>query len=1577
MVLRDFLSATISAFSSVLLASLAASQDKIIHERIPGDPWGLTFAKLAGIYDSAMPDPTVAYDPNTESYVVTAAGHDIWDSQDGCAFAYLEMPTGDWSLRVRLEHDFTGPATSSWSKAGLMVRHHSCSWSKYVFYHTTRGQGQAVMAWRDQDKAPATWPGFADIPRGYLSYPYYLRLDRVGDTFTGFHSTHGTSWERGSSYTNDAFAGPVYVGFALTSAQFSVPTTMTFSSFSILSQDGPVTKANAGPDQWVYGGDTVTLDGSLSWKATAWYWEQIVMAGDPVVTLSPSPDPPDGICTFAAPSRDVGYTLTFRLTVTGETGTSTDIVLINVRCPTPPPVGVQNLRLFPLDKGFWLKWDPVFDAESYEVALEAPDLITIWPIEVTVPEAEVRNLPVGRKLAMKVIAKNAKGSGAESELLYYTIMRNIALPAPVGATPPASWVYTVSHFSIAGMNNGATVDNNDSWNGKFKNEDYWGYLWDKPVYFDAVVYYAGSPSYDGGWFTDLTVQYTEDCTSWKRVPNVKIVPDYDFADGLGGRKAFTRYDISFPILRGKGIRIFGSPGGMASFSSIAELEVYGDQTRGAIVVQGIDADVPERTTAKLDGSFTFSTRGAVSHYNWEIVTAPVPVTIQDPNSVIASFEAPGVDEDKVFVFRLTASDPWETGSDEYVHITVKNLATTADAGPDQQVSEGTLVTLDGWRSQTTSGQITYQWTQIGEPKVALDNPTSRVCTFTSPEIWSHTKRLTFQLQVNDGVGGTSTDEVNVTVTNSLFHVTPLAKYYWTDLLHLGQTLTDRFLAPLDQSLDTNDYLAKWGGQANANPMAGDVCDFTDTGITTTINPMIWTPIHDDAGWFGYEAYDNFGQMYHVYIFCPEQREARLRMRFDDEVRVWNNGAVAFSADAWDNGTEGWRNCTLYEGVNSMTLRFEEGGGGNYIAARITDRNDLPYADLLYSLSVPNPLPKAYAVRQLPASYRPGEAVEVKLSVRADTENLPASITIKETIPEGAELADFGGDPRLGNQLTWFLTPPETGIAEIPYTLRVLPDTSGALLFAGTLSYAGVPEQAIYGDNCVYEVPAAPRDATVEILAAGHLSWSPSKSAGVVGYNVYRRTDNGPWEKIAYVTETSYVDESVVPDKTYCYTVSAVNERGAEGAPSSEFCWMPRPVVIREAEDYDEAFYRDIGGPGRPPLPIPAPYHPDDCNIRPGPEEGQWVIVWPSPGDWWKYNLYVPEYGWVKVELRVSSPGRGEVAVFWDENLLGRLAFKTGGWDVYQYFLLEEQVVSSVGRHSLKIQLTAGEMNFDKIAVGFNWTPPRRRVLFQDDFEGYGTTQEVVAGGKWTIKNSSGDPAAAWQLWNTDGPKLREETPDLWRMAGNYMITDSDLAPEAQVDEELITSEIDCTDYCRLRLDFRRNYRAYLEDFSHLQVADVDIHIYEEETGRWSDWVNLMRFDKSIFAIGTDPAIDSSSERIDFSAYDGKKIQLRWHFHDALWDYWFAIDDVKLSGEQVVKPPPAKRLITVTEKTVTIPLEPSPLDPSRTESPYIIQYTDDLLEGVWQDAPGTWPSTELEWSDDITGIRKRFYRILVW
>ena len=87
---------------------------------------------------------------------------------------------------------------------------------------------------------------------------------------------------------------------------------------------------------------------------------------------------------------------------------------------------------------------------------------------------------------------------------------------------------------------------------------------------------------------------------------------------------------------------------------------------------------------------------------------------------------------------------------------------TANAGSDQSVESGDLVTLDGSASFDSDGNIvSYLWEQSSGPDVALSTDVEAVATFTFPDV-TETTELVFELSVTDDAGNVSSDEINIT-----------------------------------------------------------------------------------------------------------------------------------------------------------------------------------------------------------------------------------------------------------------------------------------------------------------------------------------------------------------------------------------------------------------------------------------------------------------------------------------------------------------------------------------------------------------------------------------------------------------------------------------------------------------------------------------------------------------------------------------------------------------------------------------------------------------------------------------------
>jgi len=103
------------------------------------------------------------------------------------------------------------------------------------------------------------------------------------------------------------------------------------------------------------------------------------------------------------------------------------------------------------------------------------------------------------------------------------------------------------------------------------------------------------------------------------------------------------------------------------------------------------------------------------------------------------------------------------GTQSQLAITVLSPPPVADAGPDQEADEGTLVRLDGSSSTAPGGgTLTYAWS--APAGLVLSDPHAPDPTFAAPMVTGDTP-YTFTLVVSDGQQTSAPDEVTVTVRN--------------------------------------------------------------------------------------------------------------------------------------------------------------------------------------------------------------------------------------------------------------------------------------------------------------------------------------------------------------------------------------------------------------------------------------------------------------------------------------------------------------------------------------------------------------------------------------------------------------------------------------------------------------------------------------------------------------------------------------------------------------------------------------------------------------------------------------------
>jgi hypothetical protein len=96
-----------------------------------------------------------------------------------------------------------------------------------------------------------------------------------------------------------------------------------------------------------------------------------------------------------------------------------------------------------------------------------------------------------------------------------------------------------------------------------------------------------------------------------------------------------------------------------------------------------------------------------------------------------------------------------------------NKPPVADAGLDQAVDSGDMVTLDGLNStDQDNGIVSYLWRQTAGPAVTLLSPATVSTIFAAPDGGVSGTSLTFQLTVTDAKGLQSSDTCIVNISPS-------------------------------------------------------------------------------------------------------------------------------------------------------------------------------------------------------------------------------------------------------------------------------------------------------------------------------------------------------------------------------------------------------------------------------------------------------------------------------------------------------------------------------------------------------------------------------------------------------------------------------------------------------------------------------------------------------------------------------------------------------------------------------------------------------------------------------------------
>ena len=146
---------------------------------------------------------------------------------------------------------------------------------------------------------------------------------------------------------------------------------------------------------------------------------------------------------------------------------------------------------------------------------------------------------------------------------------------------------------------------------------------------------------------------------------------------------------------------------------------------------------------------------------------------------------------------------------------------------------------------------------------------------------------------------------------------------------------------------------------------------------------------------------------------------------------------------------------------------------------------------------------------------------------------------------------------------------------------------------------------------------------------------------------------------------------------------------------------------------------------------------------------------------------------------------------------------------------------------------------------------------------------------WTVEHM-GTGSGVGSTWTTDDPGSRS------LFATPFAIVDSEfLGPGFTMDERLISPPTDTTAYSAVTLRLTHNFRWFDGEMDEKAVVEA------RSTATGNVWTQVLLFQ------GADA---SGTVEADLSAYSDVDLELRFRYYDAEWEWWWALDDVVVFGD---------------------------------------------------------------------------------
>ncbi|MEM2139824.1 PKD domain-containing protein [Nitrososphaera sp.] len=610
----------------------------------------------------------------------------------------------------------------------------------------------------------------------------------------GTHDGNNMTFDDTVNLTNDA-ANSFNLHAAASTDTVYIAWNSAASPAEVMFARDPDVSANAGPDQNTIEGVTVALNGTASTapvgESLTYSWTQT--AGPSVSLSGASTASPN----FIAPQVSSATTLTFQLTVSSASGSSQDTVNISVNDMTgklnlsnnagdsflpsiaasgtyvhavwyddtagdfdimyarstdsgtsfSAPVNLSNDStdstipfVVAVGSVVYVVWEDYTSATNHEILLKkSTDNGETFSSAVNVSnDSGFSIIPHMAALGTNVYVTWQSGVAAEYEVFF---SRSTDSGASFSASANLSGNLGTSELPIVSASGTNVIV---AWTDN------------TPGNFDIM--YARSTDSGATFGSAVNLSSNSGSSDWPWVSFTGSNVYLAWQDDTSGND-----EIMFSKSTDSGAT-FGSAVNLSSNSG-SSLDPFVTSAGSSVTVTWDDASSPAEILFRhsANSGSTFDVKLNLSKNTGD---STVPEVAISGNTVYAVWEDLSAGGHEIFFtkFTIPGAVADQLGISDNT-TTLKNRQPVANAGADQTVDEGNLVTLNGAASSDPDNDtLTFSWTQTGGPAVVLSSASAASPTFTAPTITS-TASLTFQLVVNDGKANSAPDTVNVTVND--------------------------------------------------------------------------------------------------------------------------------------------------------------------------------------------------------------------------------------------------------------------------------------------------------------------------------------------------------------------------------------------------------------------------------------------------------------------------------------------------------------------------------------------------------------------------------------------------------------------------------------------------------------------------------------------------------------------------------------------------------------------------------------------------------------------------------------------